>query len=48
MRFDLLIKTLAESLTPLVGRCMVPDVLARPSFAQVVEELARLPTASKL
>jgi hypothetical protein len=39
---------LAEALTPLVGRCMVPDVLARPSFAQVVEELARLPTASKL
>ena len=32
---------LAAALQPLVGRCMQPEVLARPSFAEIVAELAK-------
>ena len=32
---------LAEALAPLIGRCMGTEVLKRPSFAEIVEVLAK-------
>ena len=36
------VERLAEKLAPLVGRCMVGEVLSRPSFEEIVTALAQM------